>query len=82
MCTQLLVIKQFKIITFHRASQVQKDHMVPLVHLVRRAILALLEKLEMMAIQVDLVMMERREHVIMHQASQFHLVIMETQENQ
>lgn len=56
--------------------------MVLLEHLVKRATLVVMESLEMMAIQVDLVIMENQEDVIMHQANQFHLVNMEIQENQ
>ena len=54
--------------------------MVLLVDLVRRATLALLESLEMSAIQVKLVVMEDQEDVLIYEVNHFHLVNVEMQE--
>ena len=54
--------------------------MVLLVDLARRAILALLESLGMLAIQVKLVVMEDQEDVSIYQVNHFHLVNVEMQE--
>lgn len=55
--------------------------MVLLVHLEREATLALLENLEMLAIQAHPVTMENQEVVTMYQVNQLHLVDVETLEN-
>lgn len=55
--------------------------MVLLVHLEREATLALLENLEMLAIQAHPVTMENQEVATMYQVNQLHLVDVETLEN-
>ena len=56
--------------------------MVLLVHLVRKAIPAIPESLEIKGMRDDLDTMENQGDVIMYQANQFHLVNMENLENQ
>lgn len=55
--------------------------MVLPVHLVKRALLGLLECLEMMVLQVNLVEMESQEDVLLYQVNDFHLVTVEMQES-
>ena len=54
--------------------------MVLLVDLVRRATLALLERLGIMGVQVNLVVTEDQEDVLIYQVNHFHLVHVEIQE--